>query len=102
MTSPLRLIAPLELTAKAGDGRTVQIVAYSGGRMRVSGFGPLVIDLRGLEMPERISLLANHSEEMTDDSPVPAGEARGMGGRLRRGAVTHRYCRGGVRGRGER
>ncbi|MBC7353205.1 MAG: hypothetical protein H5U08_12660, partial [Thermogutta sp.] len=38
----------------------VRITAYTGGVMTVTGWGPVIIDLQGLELPERVTLLSDH------------------------------------------
>ena len=52
----------LEITAAADGGRPkVSGIAYSGGKMRLFGWSrPVVIDLSGMTVPERVPLLANH------------------------------------------
>ena len=52
----------LEITAAAGGGKPkVSGVAYSGGKMRLFGWShPVVVDLAGMTVPERVPLLANH------------------------------------------
>ena len=52
----------LEITASAGGGKPkVSGVAYSGGKMRLFGWShPVVVDLSGMAVPERVPLLANH------------------------------------------
>lgn len=67
--SELRLVSPVEVTLEAGDaGDTkpalVHVAAYSGGLMTVAGFGPLVIDIEGIESPERVPLLADHENRI--------------------------------------
>ena len=52
----------LEITA-AAEGRkpTVKGMAYSGGKMRLSGWSrPVVVDMAGMAVPESVPLLANH------------------------------------------
>ncbi len=66
----LRLVSPVEMTLAAGDGpdgaqpARVHVAAYSGGLMNVSGFGPLVIDVEGIESAERVPLLADHENRL--------------------------------------
>ena len=79
----LRLSAPVEITAKAGDGAkvpTARIVAYTGGAMSVPGFGPVAIDLRGLEITAAVPLLADHETDI--GSIVGSGSARIEAGQL--------------------
>jgi hypothetical protein len=48
-----------------GKPPTVSIVAYTGGRMVVPGWGPLVIDLRGIDVSaSQISILADHDSTL--------------------------------------
>jgi hypothetical protein len=42
----------------------VQITAYTGGVMSVGGFGAVVIELKGLELPDKIPLLEDHANVM--------------------------------------
>lgn len=61
----LRLLAPVCLAAAAaGKPRRMSIVAYSGDVMTIGGFGPLVIDLAGLELPTSFPLLADHANAL--------------------------------------
>jgi len=66
----LRLVSPVEVTLEAGDGGNakpalVHVAAYGGGLMNVAGFGPLVIDIEGIESPERVPLLADHENRLS-------------------------------------
>jgi hypothetical protein len=68
-TQEMRLVSPVEVTLQAGDGgdakpALVHVAAYSGGLMNVAGFGPLVIDIEGIESPERVPLLADHENRI--------------------------------------
>ncbi len=61
----LRFTAPVRLTAAAaGKPRKLLIVGYTGGLMRISGFGEIVIDLSGLELPASIPVLADHDSTL--------------------------------------
>lgn len=64
----LQLISPVELTLEAGDGAEqpalVHISAYGGGLMTVAGFGAVVLDVEGIESPERVPLLADHENKI--------------------------------------
>jgi hypothetical protein len=65
----LRLVSPVEVTLEAGDKADakpalVHVAAYSGGLMNVAGFGPLVIDVEGIDAPERVPLLADHENRL--------------------------------------
>ena len=59
----------VEAVIKAADGEnqapTVEILAYNGGLMNVGGFGPVVIDLAGLEMGQSVPLLADHQANLS-------------------------------------
>ena len=58
----LILSAGVELTAgTAGKAARISIVAYTGGIMTVAGFGPVLIELSGLELPEQVPLLCDHA-----------------------------------------
>lgn len=80
----LQLVSPVELTieAAAGDGAEkpvlVHVAAYGGGLMTVAGFGPIVLDVEGIESPERVPLLADHENRI--DAVLGSGlPARGDG-----------------------
>ena len=48
-------------------------LAYSGGKMALSGWRyPVVVDLSGLEIPESVPLLANHSNQTSSRIGVVA------------------------------
>lgn len=80
----LRLISPVEMTVQAaGEGEgpaLVHVAAYSGGLMNVSGFGPVVIDVEGIESPERVPLLADHENRI--DAVLGSGTPTRTDGRL--------------------
>jgi len=64
-----------------GKTPTVHIVAYSGGLMTVPGWGPVVIDLAGLDIPaSQVGILADH--DSTLKGIVGHGRAQVDGGRL--------------------
>src|SRR5690554_471962 len=76
---------PLVLAAEGVQvGRklpTVEIVAYSGGLMRVPGWGDVVIDLSGLDVGVgNLAILADHDSKRT--GVVGHGSASVDGGRL--------------------
>lgn len=51
---------PVEIAA-AGKPPTVTILAYSGNLMNVPGWGPIVIDLAGLDLSaSQVGILADH------------------------------------------
>ncbi len=55
----------VEITAADGGVR-VQGVAYNGGKMDIYGWDyPLAIDLKGLQIPTNVPLLADHRNETT-------------------------------------
>ena len=66
MSDLLRLTAPIELEASAGDKkpRRLAIMAYSGDTMNVTGFGPVVIDLRGMALPASLPILSDHENKL--------------------------------------
>jgi hypothetical protein len=73
--------AEVEIQATAGKPPSVSIVAYTGGLMSVPGWGPVAIDLAGLDAgAEQISLLADH--DATLDGIVGHGRARVSDGKL--------------------
>lgn len=81
-TDNLLLAAP-EVAIEAGGKSKrprISIVAYSGGVMRVPGWGDVVIDLTGLDASAQVPLLADHNA--TISGAVGHGEARVVDGRL--------------------
>jgi hypothetical protein len=68
------------LEAAEGKPARIDILAYDGGLMNVPGFGPVVVDLAGMEIAKTISFLRDH--ENTVDSLVGQGEARIEAGKL--------------------
>lgn len=81
----LHLLAPVQVTLEAGDGAStkpalVHVEAYSGGLMNVAGFGPLVIDIEGIESPDRVPLLADHENRL--DAVLGSGTPARVDGRL--------------------
>ena len=68
--------------AASTEGRLprVNVLAYSGGLMNVGGFGPIVVDLRGMELPPDLPLLADHANNL--DSVVGSGSATVRAGQL--------------------
>jgi len=82
MTEQL-LLSPGQVEIQAAGDRPprVRIVAYSGGLMSVPGWGPVVIDLAGLELPaEQVGILADH--DATLRGIVGHGRASVAGGKL--------------------
>lgn len=68
------------IEAAEGKPPRIDILAYDGGVMNVPGFGPVVVDLAGMEIAKTISFLRDH--ENTVDSLVGQGEARIEAGKL--------------------
>jgi len=64
----LRLVSPVEVNLEAGDGDSqparIHVAAYGGGLMNVAGFGPVVIDVEGIEAADRVPLLADHENRI--------------------------------------
>jgi len=63
---PMAFTAALQLKASAaGKPRRFSIVAYSGGLLPVDGFPhPVVVDLAGLETPNQIPILIDHTKSV--------------------------------------
>lgn len=62
-TDNLLLAAP-EVAIEAGGERKkprISVVAYTGGLMNVPGWGPVAIDLGGLDAAGQVPLLADHA-----------------------------------------
>jgi hypothetical protein len=73
--------AEVEIQAAAGKPPAVSIVAYTGGLMSVPGWGPVAIDLAGLDATaEQISLLADHDSSL--NGIVGHGQAAITNGKL--------------------
>jgi phage major head subunit gpT-like protein len=64
----MRFVSPVDLAIEAAatdDKPTlVRVDAYSGGLMTVAGFGPVVLDVEGIQSPERVPLLADHENRI--------------------------------------
>ena len=58
MTTPFTFTAAIR--AERGKPRRLAILGYSGSVMRVSGYGPIVVDLAGCELPPSCTVLADH------------------------------------------
>lgn len=80
-TDNLLLAAP-EVAIEAGGRKApkISIVAYTGGLMAVPGWGPVAIDLTGLDATGQVPLLADHNA--TVSGVVGHGEAHVQGDRL--------------------
>ena len=80
----LRLVGPITVEAAVDDEEErpaqVHIVAYNGGLIRVADVGRVVIDVDGVEFPDRIPLLADHVNRL--DAVLGSGEASRDEGRL--------------------
>lgn len=67
----------------AGDGKQqpkVMGLAYSGGKMSLPGWRqPVVVDLAGMSMPDRVPLLANHENRTTSRIGMVAGRIENGG-----------------------
>ena len=72
-------VAEVEIQA-AGKTPAVNIVAYTGGVMAVPGWGPVVIDLAGIDATGQVGILADH--DSTLKGIVGYGQARVDGGQL--------------------
>jgi hypothetical protein len=73
--------AEVETQAASGKPPSVSIVAYTGGLMTVPGWGPVAIDLAGLDAgAEQISLLADHDASL--NGIVGHGQSAITGGKL--------------------
>ncbi|MEX0652960.1 MAG: Mu-like prophage major head subunit gpT family protein [Phycisphaeraceae bacterium] len=82
MIDNLLLTAP-EVAIEAGADRRkprINVVAYTGGLMAVPGWGPVAIDLTGLDAGGQVPLLADHNA--TVSGVVGHGEAHVQGDRL--------------------
>lgn len=64
----LDFLFPAAVTIQAGADTSVSprcsILAYTGGIMQISGYGPLAIDLAGLELPSTTPLLVDHNAKI--------------------------------------
>jgi hypothetical protein len=77
----LQLTADIQLQAAKGKPRKLKILAYSGGVMSPPGWGPLAIDLAGVEAGESVTILADHRNEL--GSVVGSGTLENDGKTLR-------------------
>jgi hypothetical protein len=81
MTELLKFTSEVNVQAGSADQPVrVSVLAYSGGSMDVSGFGPVVVDLAGLVLPQTLPLLADH--QSTLESIAGVGSPRIEAGRL--------------------
>ncbi|HED54349.1 MAG TPA: hypothetical protein ENJ00_09155, partial [Phycisphaerales bacterium] len=72
----------VEIEAAAADRQrpTISVVAYSGGIMAVGSWGPVAIDLDGLDASGQIALLADHDARVS--GVVGHGNAQVRDGKL--------------------
>ena len=82
MTDNLLLAAPEVAIEAGGEPRRprISIVAYTGGVMRVPGWGDVAIDLTGLDVTGQVPLLADHDARV--GGVVGHGQASVVDGRL--------------------
>jgi hypothetical protein len=66
MPDILRFTAPINLQAAADTSKPVKISirAYAGGQMVVGGYGPVAIDITGLDISRAVPLLAEHQSDI--------------------------------------
>ena len=66
MSDLLRLTASVELTAAADAANPprVSILAYTGGAIRVPGWGNVAIDLKGLDISGQVAILSDHNANL--------------------------------------
>jgi hypothetical protein len=80
----LRLVGPATVEATADGAEEtpalIHVAAYNGGLMRVAEFGRVVLDVEGIESPERVPLLADHENSI--DAVLGSGTPARAEGRL--------------------
>jgi hypothetical protein len=80
----LLLAGSVEILAAGSDGPAkaprVSVLAYGGGLMTVAPWGPVVVDLAGLEIPERLALLSDHDDQL--GGIIGSGVPTKAGGKL--------------------
>ncbi len=71
-----------KIQAAGGNSKApkVSLVAYSGGIMPIVGYGPIAIDLNGLDLPKQVPLLADHDDSLR--GIIGHGQPRVRGGQL--------------------
>lgn len=79
MSDTLLTLPRVEIEAASGKPPRLRIVAYTGTAMNLVGFGPTVIDLAAIELPETVTLLADHENELR--AIVGSGRPKIQGGR---------------------
>ncbi|MCC7193368.1 MAG: Mu-like prophage major head subunit gpT family protein [Phycisphaeraceae bacterium] len=60
------ILASTEVTIEAAERKqpTVSVLAYSGAIMRITGWGPLAVDLSGIQAGDTIPLLVDHDSTL--------------------------------------
>jgi hypothetical protein len=76
----IQLTAAIDIKAESATGCKVRILAYGGGVMSPQGHGELVIDLKGLELPDQVPLLAEHNDSL--DGIIGKGKPKIEAGKL--------------------
>lgn len=81
-TLPSELCFQARAVLEASDTKApkLSIVAYNGGEMRVAGFGLVVIDVKGCELPDSIPILADHRNEI--EAAAGSGSPSVTGGKI--------------------
>jgi hypothetical protein len=82
MSDQFTFTVPAKIEAAAGDGKRpkISILAYSGDVMAVGVFGDIVIDIAGMELPSKVTLLKDHDNSI--DAVVGSGVPSVQGGQL--------------------
>lgn len=60
----LTFTAPVEIKAAAEKTPTINAVAYTGKTMQVNGYGSVAIDLRNLDTPANVPIVADHDTSL--------------------------------------
>lgn len=78
MSNLLRLDGRVEIQAAADNTKTprVEILGYSGDVMNVPGWGPVVINLSGLDITPPTAILADHRNELSGIVGTGVAEVR--------------------------
>ncbi len=78
----LAISAPVTLEAADGTKpRKLKIVAYSGGIMDPMGWGPTVVDVNAMALPESVPILVDHNNSV--DGIAASGQPRIVAGTLK-------------------
>ncbi len=80
MSDLLHFQAGIEIRAAEGKQPTFSGVVYSGGPMRVAGFGQVVVDIAGADLSGAVPVLVDHGE--TIDGLVGQGTATAHNGTI--------------------